>query len=1023
MLRSAKTEQKATLEPEMLFIERYDRMLGWSLQLTGRDRDLAEDLLHDLFVQFVLNGPDVSQIENLDGYLYISLRNLNIAQQRRANRNRLVQLSLVDYDSAEIGLSTVDFRDQLAAQEELRIICRYACARKENAKIASVLILRFFHGYYPDEITQVSGSPRAAVDKWISLARGEAKASLEKDGKLAFLAKTELPEVQISDLVHKPADLLAEMKSTIFRSRQGECLDQTSLASIYDPRELKPVECLHLAHIVSCQVCLDGVNEVLGLDLLATRNATDTLTRDSRKRDDDDKGGSGGGGADGGGMTDPMLGMLRRKVKDTFSHRPQELCVAVNGYALGSHRVSAERSELNLVVERNEPIDFVEVYTDQKIRLLLHNIEEQPPAGPGERGCVVRLSDDRLLELNLRFTSPSPTIQITYLDPMFNLVDGLAVQSDGEIQIAANNGEAKAADALPPFEELPEPGRFSQFLKDISTLGFWLRPGAITAVISGVLIVSLALLLLRPPSVTITSAPALLQKVAETETALATRADLVIHRTVGFEARSLATGEVKTTQTIDIWYGGASGRSARRLFDQNGRLIAGEFKADGTGTTYTRRIEGAKKPADAGKQTVAVRAPQQMIQNPDAVWQLTLSAKDFTELVGKIDDAALTDTADRYLVNYQSPNQANIGLIRANLVVAKADYRPIEQTFVVRSGPNAGTDDLVEYHFVEKTFEQRSPNTVAPSVFEPDAELLVPEATVVTKTEDTHGPDADTAANSNTNVTAPPTAIATADLEVEVLRLLNQAGADIDDQTDVSRTSDGRLLVTGLVDSRERKAEIVRALASVAGNPALVIRVETYEEVAARQKPAGTPTSVERIEITKGRIAVYEDVARHLGKSGDADADAAVQRFSASVLNRSRLVMSQAGTLKKLSGRFSRDDLKNMTPEARSKWLAVVRSHASNCEVENRKLRQDLSALFGISSGASGEPGAAIDTDAELQAAAARLFAEAAANDRVIRSAFTISGDGAAVSPIKNQAFLRAMSGVERLAASLQRAK
>ena len=57
-----------------------------------------------------------------DGYLYISLRNLNTAQQRRVNRNRLIQLSLVDYDSAEIGLRAVDFRDQIAAQEELRVI-------------------------------------------------------------------------------------------------------------------------------------------------------------------------------------------------------------------------------------------------------------------------------------------------------------------------------------------------------------------------------------------------------------------------------------------------------------------------------------------------------------------------------------------------------------------------------------------------------------------------------------------------------------------------------------------------------------------------------------------------------------------------------------------------------------------------------------------------------------------------------------------------------------------------------------
>lgn len=141
-------------------MERYERMLAWSLQLTSYDRELAEDLLHDLFIQFTVRGPDPDLIENLDGYLYVTLRNLHIAGQRRAYRNRLVQLSVIEYDSALLGLSTIDFRDQLVAQDDLRRVCLYACSRKENAKIASILILRFFHGYYPDEIIQVAGSPR-----------------------------------------------------------------------------------------------------------------------------------------------------------------------------------------------------------------------------------------------------------------------------------------------------------------------------------------------------------------------------------------------------------------------------------------------------------------------------------------------------------------------------------------------------------------------------------------------------------------------------------------------------------------------------------------------------------------------------------------------------------------------------------------------------------------------------------------------------------------------------------------------
>jgi len=149
---------------EELFIERYTRLLSWSLQLSDNHRDLAEDLLHDAFIRFTLAKPDLDGITNLDGYFYGTLRNLHLLQLRRNVRNRLLQLSVVEYDSARDSLRTIDLRDQLQAQDELRRICRYACERKEVSRSASVLILRFFHGYFPSEVAQVVRASRASVD-------------------------------------------------------------------------------------------------------------------------------------------------------------------------------------------------------------------------------------------------------------------------------------------------------------------------------------------------------------------------------------------------------------------------------------------------------------------------------------------------------------------------------------------------------------------------------------------------------------------------------------------------------------------------------------------------------------------------------------------------------------------------------------------------------------------------------------------------------------------------------------------
>src|SRR5215470_909776 len=223
----------ASFNHEELFLERYDQLFRWSLQLTGNDHEVAEDLLHDLFIQFTLRQPPIGAIGNLEGYLYVMLRNLHLAHERRANRNRLEQLSIVEYDSAEIGLRTVDPRDQIYAQDELRCVCTYACQRKETAKLASVLILRFFHNYYPGEIAQIMCAPRTAVDKLLRLARGEARASLRSPESLGFLRPKQIGLAATRDFARRNDDFLNELRESVFQSRNGDCLSEAQLSELY----------------------------------------------------------------------------------------------------------------------------------------------------------------------------------------------------------------------------------------------------------------------------------------------------------------------------------------------------------------------------------------------------------------------------------------------------------------------------------------------------------------------------------------------------------------------------------------------------------------------------------------------------------------------------------------------------------------------------------------------------------------------------------------------------------------------
>src|SRR5437868_13040900 len=147
---------------EEVFMARYERLRGWALHLSSDDRAAAEDLLQEAFVQFTLTSPDLRAIQNLDAYLFGLIRILHLSQMRRARRRSRLLSTVLDYNAAILGLRNVDPRDHLIIREELLRVCHYGCARKETSKAGSVLLLRFFLGYYPGEIARVTKSTRAA---------------------------------------------------------------------------------------------------------------------------------------------------------------------------------------------------------------------------------------------------------------------------------------------------------------------------------------------------------------------------------------------------------------------------------------------------------------------------------------------------------------------------------------------------------------------------------------------------------------------------------------------------------------------------------------------------------------------------------------------------------------------------------------------------------------------------------------------------------------------------------------------
>lgn len=232
---------------EDLFIQRYRWLLDWALRLTEQDRQQAEDLVHDAFVHFIISRPNLERIQqNIDGYLYTMLKNMHVSELRRATRireavNPLSEFSLTDYDSVESGLRVLEELTNAQVQSQirgqLRRLCHYACIRKYSSKAGSVLLLRFFHGYYPEEIGRILRTSRKAVEDRLRMARIEARAFLEDPASLSFMSGRLSSPPQTSATANTTEDFMEELRREIYGSgRRGVSLTERNRRSIQQAR-------------------------------------------------------------------------------------------------------------------------------------------------------------------------------------------------------------------------------------------------------------------------------------------------------------------------------------------------------------------------------------------------------------------------------------------------------------------------------------------------------------------------------------------------------------------------------------------------------------------------------------------------------------------------------------------------------------------------------------------------------------------------------------------------------------------
>ena len=1016
---------------EQLFTERYESLLAWALRLTNQNHEAAEDLVQDAFVQFMLGRTGLEQIENIDGYLRRMLRYMHASRMsRQAQRLHDTALSVADYDSLTLGWTAIEPPRRMQAFEELQQICSYACARKESSRAGSVLILRYFHDYFPTEIASVLGTSRHCVDQWQRLARREVKLFMNEPGRLRFVNAKCAAERAASRNFASTGDPMTELRQMIFLSCQGPCLSANELQDIYALGNTDALTTTKIAHIVSCRSCLDAVNSLLGLPLLAQRGQPEPPA-DPSNRDEPPNEGS-GGGSSGGGPND-VRRRLGRHLRAISEHKPQELRIAVNGAPVSSLKISSDITEVDLNLNADEPVEFVEITSEQGVLLLFFSSGK---GSESEQWAWIELSEGRTLAAFLRLQD-GPSLRVIYKDPVefsaaqemlkaTGLSSPLAlVQAADETMESVTHrgvdllrswtkkllglvkrGEVGVVGAVNDVSGGFDETRFTLFSRQLDHRRIWTRPGFL-AVLIAALLVAVGLIWLNRPAPALTAA-VLLDRAGVAEAAVEQLNDRVTHRVINLEERRSPEGAVVSRRRIEIWQNHATGDRAQRLYDESNQLVAGTWqKADGARVVYQH---GSKVQSQAAPAT-----PADLLLSLENIWQLDPSARIFSNLVAEPSAVRVDQRSTSYVLTYDKERAIGASrLLKATLTLNQSDLRPIEQTLLVQRG-----GDLREYRSAETSFELVPSKTVDKAVFEVEPELIGGARPT--------GRTGDWAHRDLTSSRVPPLmsaltpAVASAELEVDVAYLLNQAKADRNEQVALTRNAGGSLRVEGIVETQQRKNELQRALAPVSQNPAVTIDIRTVDESLQRtSKPSAI--SIHQAEASASSVAVDRELREYFANNSstaNGDLDEAVRSFSSRTVKRAYDALFHAIALKQLINRFANVDMRTVAPDARAKWLAMVREQAAAFERETALLRRELQPIFFAGAESNAVEELTIADDADLAATVEKLHKLALANNEAVRTAFTISSRSSA-GALKSS-FWRLAANAERLAQRIQR--
>jgi DNA-directed RNA polymerase specialized sigma24 family protein len=841
------------------------------------------------FVQ-AKSGPDISDENRLRGYLYKTLKNLSISQGLRNGRNALSNLKLIDYDSAEIAVAAVDRSQLLYVRSDLAGICEYACIRRRTARAASVLMLRFFFGYHSNEIVEILQSTPVAVDRLIQIARQEARAFLTRPGTLHFMGQDVTRTSSYSQyLPDEPGALFAELRRRIFSEVEGGCAPEGEMESRYGTPPGPQVTTPDLAHLVSCRSCLEKANSLLHLPSLSERFSSDFLDHT-----DDSSPPSPSSGCH-------ALPKLRKKLRETFEHRPIKLQVAVNGEIRGAQQVTSSISNFQIKLKPFSHPEFIEVLSEQGLCLLYLDLETTDITDPSSQRAEVELSDGRSLIVEITSGGASQVVNVSYYDPLL----------DDASETRSLNPELWP---LPLHEDPTSPSparrRFSGRIRErlsrcLSTFNWrWpLSLGLATAWVAG--LIGLGLF-----------------NDSRKKTTVLPAASTLLTESIRAEQNVIPPqGAVRQTFALEVWSGEGSlldsvkveslrskipERSAFRLFSANGGFVAGRW-TDGAGkvTRYSK---------NKGQHSSGDRHPQAQF---DEAWTHIPDPAGFEKISGDPQKLSVQRNGETYELDYAEAGAPHdSAIISGNLVLATTTLRAVAETLRLRTGR-----ETREYRFKELKYEVVPANQVQNSDFDPDPELSSLRSDLPSSRPDTND----------------------AHLALEALQLLSNLGPEVERVVDMERLPDGSVQLSGVFSTSVQKAAVLRVFQSMPSGGHLKLALHSNDEISESIEPKSFihVESAASIEVENQRIPFDPKLRSFLSSQGLSDQllEERIHQVASDTIGHIAQLHREAWSIRQISANdFTNADLRLMQPEDKMLWLTLLDKHI-------RAFDQDLSAI------------------------------------------------------------------------------